>query len=201
MNKKLIIVGAFHEMIELCENAGYDIVGIIDNEKKKEFLSYPIIGKDEEAESLYAKYKDISLVISPDAPLIREKLVNLYLKIGFNIETVISPTAMISKYATIGKGVVIQTGVNVSAFTEIKDFVKLNTQCNIMHDSVIGDYTTVAPNAVVLGRIHIGGKCYVGANATILPELTIGDEVIVGAGAVVTKDIQNNQKVKGIPAK
>ena len=70
-----------------------------------------------------------------------------------------------------------------------------------MHDSVIGDYTTVAPNAVVLGRIHIGGKCYVGANATILPELTIGDEVIVGAGAVVTKDIQNNQKVKGIPAK
>lgn len=201
MNKKVIIVGAFHEMIELCESAGYDIIGIIDNEKENQFLSYPIIGKDQEAESLYAKYKDIPLVITPDTPLIREKLVNLYMKIGFNIETVISPNAIISKYAKIGNGVVIQTGVNVSAFAEIKDFVKLNTRCNIMHDSVIGDYTTIAPNAVVLGRIHIGGKSYVGANATILPELTVGNEVVIGAGAVVTKSIKDNQKVKGIPAK
>lgn len=201
MNKKLIIVGAFHEIIELCESAGYNIIGIIDIEKKNEFLSYPIIGKDQDAESVYAKYKDIPLVITPDAPLIREKLVKLYIKIGFNFETVISPNAIISKYAKIGKGVVIQAGVNVSAFAEIKDFVKLNTRSNIMHDSVIGDYSTIAPDAVVLGKIHMGKKCYVGANATILPELNLGDKVIVGAGAVVTKDIKNNQKVKGIPAK
>ena len=201
MNKKLIIVGAFHEMIELCESAGYDIIGIIDNEKKKEFLSYPIIGNDQEAESLYAKYKSIPLVITPDTPSLREKLVNLYVKIGFNIETVISPKATISKYAKIGKGVVIQTGVNVSAFAEIKNFVKLNTYANVMHDVSIGNFTTIAPSAVLLGRVCIGEKCYVGANATVLPELTIENEVVVGAGAVVTKDINTYKIVKGVPAK
>lgn len=32
MVNKVILVGGFHEMIELCEDCGYSIVGIIDNE-------------------------------------------------------------------------------------------------------------------------------------------------------------------------
>ena len=31
MKKKILLVGAYHEMIEVCEDAGYEIVGIIDN--------------------------------------------------------------------------------------------------------------------------------------------------------------------------
>jgi len=201
MGKRIILVGAFHEMIDLCEIAGYTIIGIIDNNLKDSYLSYPILGSDNEAEILFTKYPDVSLVITPDLPVLREKLVYKYKKIGFDFETIISPYANISKYAKIGKGTVIQSGVNVSAFAEIENFVKLNTNCNVMHDAVIGSFTTVAPNAVVLGRIRIGEKCYVGANATILPERHIGNSVIIGAGAVVTKNIRENQTIKGIPAK
>ena len=31
MDKDVILVGGFHEVIELCEKAGYNIVGIIDS--------------------------------------------------------------------------------------------------------------------------------------------------------------------------
>jgi len=41
----------------------------------------------------------------------------------------------------------------------------------------------------------------VGSNATILQGVTIGDNAIVGAGAVVTKDVEANTIVGGIPAK
>jgi len=49
--------------------------------------------------------------------------------------------------------------------------------------------------------IHIGKNVWIGANATVLAGVTIGDAVVVAAGAVVTKDVQPNTVVGGVPAK
>jgi acetyltransferase-like isoleucine patch superfamily enzyme len=42
---------------------------------------------------------------------------------------------------------------------------------------------------------------WIGANATILPGVTIGRGSVVAAGAVVTKDVEENSLVAGVPAK
>ncbi|KAG7813739.1 hypothetical protein KL921_000013 [Ogataea angusta] len=49
--------------------------------------------------------------------------------------------------------------------------------------------------------IRIGDHCWLGANCVILPGVTLGDNVVVGAGAVVTKDVESNTLVLGVPAK
>lgn len=201
MDKRIIIVGGFHEVIELCEELGHIIVGLIDSNLRGEYYNYPVIGKDSDAENLFVQYGDIPLVIAPDSPAVRANLFSLYSKIGFRFETIISRKAKISRSATIGIGSIIQDGVNVSANTAIGIFTKLNTGCNVMHDCRVGDFTTIAPNAVVLGKINIGQYSYIGANSTILPETIIENYVTVGAGAVVTKDIESNKTVKGVPAK
>lgn len=201
MDKEIILVGGFHEMIELCEKAGFIIKGIIDGNLKDSYFEYPVIGSDEDAEKLFPEYGKYKIVLSPDSPKVRSKLEQLYSAIGYDYATVISPNATISKFATIGKGTVVQDFVNVSAGTKIGSFVKLNTYCNVMHDNIVGDFSTIAPNAVSLGRITIGESSYIGANATILPGLLIGDNAIVGAGSVVTKSVINNVIVKGVPAK
>lgn len=46
-----------------------------------------------------------------------------------------------------------------------------------------------------------GNNCFVGSGAKIMPGVKIGDNVIVGAGAIVTKDVQSNSIVAGVPAK
>ncbi len=51
------------------------------------------------------------------------------------------------------------------------------------------------------GSIHIGNKVWIGSNATILPGTEIGDGAIIAAGAVVTKNVEENTVVGGIPAK
>ena len=41
----------------------------------------------------------------------------------------------------------------------------------------------------------------VGKDATIMQGVTIGDNVIIGLGSIVTKDIESNSVVCGIPAR
>lgn len=188
-------------MIELCEVAGFNIKGIIDNELTGVYYGYPVIGTDNDAFSLNEQFPNCQIVIVPDSPQLRKKLVALYRSVGFSFATVVHPAASISRFATIGEGSIVQQGVNVSANTKIGNFCKLNMGCNVMHDNVIGDYTTIAPNAVLLGYVSVGELGYIGANSTILPKIIVGELCTVGAGAVVTKNVQPGLVVTGVPAK
>lgn len=49
--------------------------------------------------------------------------------------------------------------------------------------------------------ITIGKNVWIGANVTVCPGVTIGDGAIVAAGAVVTKDVEKNTIVGGVPAR
>jgi len=55
---------------------------------------------------------------------------------------------------------------------------------------------TTYPAPIILGR-----NVWVGSNATILQGVTIGDNAVIGAGAVVTKDVEANTIVGGVPAR
>ncbi len=201
MKQKIILVGAYHEMIEVCEDAGFEIVGIIDNKETDEYYGVPVIGTDDDAKEIKIKYPDVPVVISPFMPKARKKLYGMYASFGYTFATVISPKATISRFATIGEGTVILNGVNVAANTHIGRFVKLNTMCNIMHDNVIGDFVTVSPNALTLGYVTIEEDAFLGGNCTVLPYKKVGVGAIIGAAAVVTKDVAAGQVVKGNPAK
>jgi len=198
---EVILVGAFHEAIELCELSKVKIVGIIDNKIKDNYMNYPILGSDEDLESIKNKFPNIPVIIVPDQPKVRAKIFNLLSEKGFNFHTLISPNSIISKSSKVGLGCVIQSYVNISSNTEIGKFVRINTMANVMHDNKISDFTTIAPNAVLLGNVTVGSLSYIGSNATILPGVTIGNNVVIGAGAVVTKDVADGKIFVGNPAK
>jgi len=201
MKTKIIIVGAFHEIIELALANDFEIVGLIDNHKTGYYYNYKILGTDEKVNSLDVSLKEFPLILTPDKPEIRKKLFTYYNDLGFSFTSIISVKANVSKTALIQEGIIVQNGVNVSSEAKIGRFVKLNTNCNIMHNSIIKDYATIAPNAVILGNVEVGVNCYIGANATILPNIIVGSNVTVGAGSVVTKNIASNSIVLGNPAK
>lgn len=49
--------------------------------------------------------------------------------------------------------------------------------------------------------VRIGRNVWVGAGAIILPGVTIGDNAVISAGCVVTKDVEANAIVAGVPGR
>lgn len=200
-DERIIIVGAFHEIIELAEECGKKIAGIIDNKLKDTYMGYKILGTDKMSKMIRQEYKLEKLILSPDLPKIRNKLFHFYSELNWEFDTLISPESRLSKGVIIEEGSIIHRFVNISNNTKIGKFVRVNVSANIMHDCQLGEFSTVAPNAVILGNINVGNEVYIGANSTILPNLIIGDCSMVGAGSVVTKNVKGNTTVVGNPAR
>lgn len=201
MPDKVFIVGAFQEIIELTEECGYKIIGLIDREITAGVFAYPVLCDDTGVTSIAGLLDGSAAVLTPDSPDVRRKLRDLYQDLGFPFASLISPRARVSSASNLGEAVIAQWNVHISAGTTIGGFTRLNVGANIMHDAIIGDFSTIAPNATVLGRVRIGMGCYIGANSTLLPGISIGDNAIVGAGSVVTRNVPERTVVAGNPAR
>lgn len=198
---KVILIGAFSEIIELCEDCGYEVIGYIYKAiiaDKYSLYGYPVLGTDEEFQ--FSEYAHLNYFITPDSPAIRENIHNRLNHYSLNYISLISPHSIVSRTAQLGRGVCLQLWSHVSSSSKIGDFVKVNVKANIMHDCAIGDFCTIAPNAAIMGGVTIGKRCYIGANATIRHGVSICADVTIGAGAVVTKNIITPGTYAGVPA-
>ena len=200
MKNRVYLIGAFHEMVELLEDLGVEIIGLIDKSSPdcQVCSRYPYLGDDQWLLEKGPESKS-KIILTPDAPDVREKIFAEYAKHGFEFGAILGGN--ISNSAVVGEGTVIQKSAYISSCVRLGKAVKINVGARIMHDSSIGNFSTVAPDAVVLGKVVIGKNCYIGANSTILPGITVGDRSVVGAGAVVSRNVAKNTTVKGVPAR
>jgi len=117
----------------------------------------------------------------------------------------------------------------VGAFVEIQKGVKIGRRCKVSSHSFLCEGVTVEdrvfighgvmftndklPRATngdgspqsetdwVVIPTNVREGASIGSNSTILAGVTIGENAIVGAGSVVTRDVEPNTVVAGVPAK
>ena len=77
----------------------------------------------------------------------------------------------------------------------------LDNQIHIAHNVKIGDNCIIAGQAGFAGSSNLGNHVMIGGQAGISGHLKIGNNVKIGGGSGVIKDIPDNSKVMGYPAK
>lgn len=86
---------------------------------------------------------------------------------------------------TIGDRVTITSGVKILTHDGATCLIK---------DEGGNRYQRYAP-------VIIGNDVFIGVNSIIMPGVNIGNNVIIASGSVVSKDIEDNSVVAGVPAK
>jgi bifunctional UDP-N-acetylglucosamine pyrophosphorylase/glucosamine-1-phosphate N-acetyltransferase len=141
-------------------------------------------------------------------------------------DTVVYPFTVITGAVKIGSrcrvgplahlrdGTVLDDGVDVGAFVEIKQS-NLGTGTLVRHlaylgDAQVGEGVNIGATAITANfdgqrksRTRIGDRSQIGAGAILVAPVNIGEGAVVGANAVVTHhhDVADGQTVVGVPAR
>lgn len=193
---RLVIIGASGHgkvIADIAIKNGYkDIVFLDDDEKIKECVGFPVIGKVTEAENF-----DGDKIVAIGNEKIRERIQD-------NLEgvvTLIHPDAIISRRVEIGIGSVVMAGAVINSDSIIGKGCIVNTGATVDHDCKIGDYSHVSVGAHVAGTVDIGNRTWIGAGSVISNNVNICEDCMIGAGSVVIKDIDKPGTYVGVPVK
>jgi sugar O-acyltransferase (sialic acid O-acetyltransferase NeuD family) len=205
MKKNIIILGtgavaaeltSFIEDSDMGELLGLCIKGYLgDDENTKKLhheykLEKPILGNlvDYKIEE-----KDY-FVIGVTNLDFRKKAMNLLLPRGAVFPTLIHPSAIIARTATIGMGNLINPQCIIGPNAVIGDFNILTSQSFISHDVIVGDGNNFS-TALLCGYVKVGNNNNFFIRSTVIPSLTIGNNNVIQAGMVVDKNIGDGETV------
>jgi acetyltransferase-like isoleucine patch superfamily enzyme len=82
-------------------------------------------------------------------------------------------------------------GIDIGSDVSISDYANIYSHSHDIHDI----------NRVLTPKTVIGSGVRVTYHATILAGVTVGGNALIGCGSVVTRDVEPNQIVAGIPSK
>ena len=105
------------------------------------------------------------------------------------------------KNTRVGRGVFINFGCTFldQGGITIEDGVFIAPDVKILTEGHPEEPTR--RRTLVTKPVHVGRNVWIGAGATILPGVSIGENAIIAAGAVVSKDVEANMIVGGVPAR
>lgn len=141
------------------------------------------------------------IIIAIGNALIRQKLQNLVLSSGFELITLIHPTAVIGSDVTIGNGSVVMPGAIINAKSTIGNGVIINSGAIIEHECTIGDFAHICPGVAIAGGSLVGERSWIGIGSSVIQNITIKPDIAIGAGSVVVKDILEGSLAYGNPCR
>lgn len=211
--KKLVIIGGMGNGTVVAstvedintQRPTWQILGFLNDRGGEPINGYPVVGP-------ITREGVAGLLADPDVyfcyTLLSTKLNFTFLPrllaLGIPLDrfaTVIHPTAVVSKFAAIGRGVAIQPLVVVGPNVVIGNHSLIFAQALIGHNSTLGDYSYVANNACVGADVTLEQGAYLGTNCTLREHVRIGTWALVGMGAAVLNDVAPYSKVVGNPAR
>lgn len=201
----VVVIGAGGHakvVIELITAGGdYEIVGLTDADPTPRRVGgIQVIGGDE----LLPRLRGDGVVhafVALGHNALRQRVARKVMDLGFELVNAISPTAVISPSARLGRGVAVMAGAVINADAVIGDCAIVNSGAIVDHDALLGDAVHVGPGCALAGGVTLGQRTFLGVGVSVVPGVVIGADAIVGAGACVTDDLTAGILAVGVPAR
>ncbi len=198
----LLILGAgtfATEVLEAAERSGRIVRGFVVSDDgfrtTREHEGLPVFVPDEIVWS-----RDEVMCVAGIVSTKRRTIVELMAARGYTFASVVHPTAIVSRRASIAPGAFVSAGAIVAANTRVGAHVVLNRGANVAHDVHLGAFATVGPGAILAGGVEVGARAWIGVGAVVRDHIAIGEGAVVAAGAVVVKPVAPHTLVAGSPA-
>ena len=209
MKDKIVIIGGGGHakvLISIIKKINaYEIIGYCDIKNNGNILGIKYIGNDNGLEKIISKYPKCSAIIGIGKTNtkndIRKNVFDNLTKLGFNIQTIISPDSLVNEETKIDKGTVVFDSVTINSGTIIGYNCIINTGAVIEHDCIIGNNVFIGPNATINGKVTIESNSFIGSNSTIIQNVSICSNSLVGAGSVVINSIYKPGVYVGNPVR
>jgi len=208
MKNPVIIFGAQglgQVALDIFQSNDVVVYGFLDDNVAlhgKEISDVPILGSTDDDALLKLIGKKCEVFIASDDNKYRQNQVELLME-----ERKVMPVnavhqhSIISKFASIGHGNMINAGVTINSNAKMGNHCILGCNTALDFDSELEDFVQIGAGTIVNSGVKIGKAAFIGSGVTIVSGVKIGKKARIGAGSVVVSDVESGQTVFGNPAK
>ena len=200
--QKIIIVGAGgfgREVFRWCEGT-FDVAGFLTNNSHdldNLNINVPIIGDP----AKYTPNAEDRFIFAIGDVKVKKTLTAGLKSRGAKFINLIHPTAIVSKSAVFGEGVVVCPYVIISEDVKLGDFVMMNFYSSCGHDAIVGSCSILSPYSTLNGFAVLEDNVFLGTHSVITANKRVGRGSSISAGAVVIKNIPPETLTYGVPGK
>jgi sugar O-acyltransferase (sialic acid O-acetyltransferase NeuD family) len=188
----LILIGAgghARACIDVIEQQGqYQIVGLVSlpEEMHSQHLGYEVIATDDALPQL-AQTTLYALITTGQIKTakLRMRLYQQATQCGFQMPVIISPTAHVSRHATVGAGSIVMHGAIVNAGAMVGNNCIINSCALLEHDTTVEDHCHISTGAILNGGVSVGAGSFIGSGCLVKEGISIGKDCLVGIGLTV----------------
>jgi sugar O-acyltransferase (sialic acid O-acetyltransferase NeuD family) len=176
----------------------FKIAGLVGTEEElhHECVGYRVIATDKDLAKLAKQYQYAHIAVGQiESSLIRQRLYENALELGFNLPTIISPAAHVSRHAMVGDATIVMHGAIINAGAKVGRNCIINTNALIEHDVRVEDHCHISTGAIVNGSANIGLGSFVGSGSIIKQGITLGSNCLVGMGITVRHHHAKNSRI------
>ncbi len=187
-SKPLIFLGssvALYKQLEVCENVGISVHGIIDQDyyrNTEHLCDLPVIDgqdcfKDPERLNYYRENFNFFCATNwtPESSLVqirnrekRKELIDIIDHYNLPCISIIDPRSRISRYAQVGRGCFIDGDVMIEHHVTIGDYVNIYCNNDIGHGSVIGRNCVLQRQCMIAGESVLEDDVFMAMRVTAL---------------------------------
>jgi len=200
----LVVIGAgghAHACIDVIEQLDqYTISGLVGlpEEMYTQHLGYSVIATDTDLEKLAEEYQfafiAIGQILSPKS---RIHFYQYMKKLGFKFPSIISPSAYVSRHASVGSGTIIMHEAIINAGAKVGLNCIINTRSLVEHDTVVENNCHISTGAILNGDVKIGEGSFIGSGSIVKEGITIGYNSLIGMGLTVRHNQANHSRFIG----